>query len=619
MTQAESSNREPAVPGGESPHSIIAEGPACSLAAISEAVAAVALGAAVVLVPLVFSHRTPYALDVKWPVSGACALIAGLALLVRWAAGGRIPGPVLGVVRVAGLFLAAAAVSLVFSDYKLTSLRETWWLAAHVIIFIAAAVVFRRRVWARALVVAVLVAATLVAVYAWLQAADSGLALRHWTKAGRGVTLGSGARVFGTVGLETALGGYMAACAVLAIGAVLWFRDIVAQILLGIGAALMAGCMILSGTRTAWFGFTVGCGVLVVGLCAGRLKHMRRHLPAVLLVAAVLAVLVAGAIGLSPAVRQRVTLLEEHLATRTTIWRAAAGMFDASPVVGLGPGTFKVHFAEYRPGDYWRHEVSAGTLLAHSEYLEILAETGMLGAVPFALLVGLIVVGSARVLLRQGAAERPLLLAALAATAAMLAHAVASVDTRYPTCRLMMWLLMGLTAARWKDAEKEDSAPGRIRPWRAPVIVAGIAVAVAVWTSQIHRPYAARVRLNLANAQQDDGQLAGAVEQANLAIALDPISVRSYYTLANSLFYAREYEEALRAFDRLRAHSPNFADVHLRIGVVNALLGRMDAAREAFRLARRFGVAGEFADADKLSDAELLRRAEQFEAGKRLR
>ncbi|MFH1733045.1 MAG: O-antigen ligase family protein [Planctomycetota bacterium] len=588
---------------------------------VSEAAAAISLGFAVFFVPLCYSTSTPYALDVKWPISGACALAAGVLLLVRWAAGGRIPAAVAGVVRVAGLFVAAAAVSAAFSRYSEIGLRETWWLAAHVIFFVAAAVVFRRREWADWFVGAVLAAAALVAVYGCCQRLGIGDAGQTWFKGARKIEFGLGARVLGTIGLETALGGYMATCAVLGIGALLHLRKWWLRVLLAAAALLMIACMIFSGTRTAWFAFAIGLIVCVATVVTGREKGALCRLGR-LAATGVFIAGIAAAVGFSfPSVGQRLRAVRQHLPGRVVIWRSAVGMFQSSPVVGTGPGTFTVHFAEFRPLDYTSHQVTSVVLHAHCEYLDVLAETGMLGMVSFMLLIGLIAVGSVRALRRPGGGGRPLLLAAFAASVTMLAHAVASVDTRYPTCWLMLWAMMGLAAARWQDADEGGRpSPARAWPWRAFVVIAGVAVAAVIWDAQVWRPYQARKHLEKADGRQKKGKWVESIESAQRALELDPVSVPSHYVLANSLFYAGEYDAALDAFRGLQVHSPNYADIHVRIGVLNALLGRMDEARRALRLARRYGVAeGVLAEADALSDEQLRERAVAFEKGDRPR
>lgn len=571
--------------------------------------AAFLVGAAVVLVPIALSSNTPYALDIKWLISGACALLAGLALLVRWAAGGQFHPKTAAMTRVLGLFLCAVALSLAFSHYRLTSLRETWWYAAHAILFIATAAVFRRRGWAALLVGAIIVTATFVAISGCLQAYGIDMLGKTWWKGGRKVLFGPGTRVLGTIGLETPLGGYMATCAVLALGAMLCAGRLVLRICLGAAAFLMIACMVLSGTRTAWFAFLVGLVVLAMHLDLTALKEALRARAGKTALVIAGAVVICAAAWFAPTVWRRTSELPRHLSTRTTIWHAALGMFYDSPVLGKGPGTFKVHFAEFRPPDYARHRVGAITVRAHSEYFEVLAETGMLGTALFAIFIGLFALGSVRALNGPSAGNRrALLLAAFAAAITMLVQASASVSTRYPTCRMTLWVMMGLTVALWRDdgPTVEPLQRPATRVWRAAVVIAAALAAAVIWPTQVHWPYMAREHLSQAKTSQKLGNWRDSAKSARRALELDPASVPSRYVLANSLFYAGRYRTALDAFDQLRKYSPNYADIHLRMAVLNARLDRMDKARDALRLADRYGMlTKEFARGEALTDGQL--------------
>jgi len=593
----------------------------------AEVAAALFVGAAVVIVPIALPRtlgapRTPYALDVKYVVSGGCALLAGLALLVRWAAGGRLPPKTAGMARVLGLFLCAVGVSLVFCRHREAGLRETWLYAAHAVLFLAAAVAFRRRERAARLVGAVILVATLVAVHGWFQARGIDLLGIRWSKGGSAITLGPGTRVLGTLGLETALGGYMAMCSVLALGALFFFRSGLVRVAVGLAALLMSACMVFTGSRAAWFGFAAGLLVLSAGPGLTKIRAAFGSRRGRMVLGAAAGVFIVWAIVFGPGMWRRIRLIPGDLSTRTTIWRSALGMFYDSPVVGQGPGAFRLCFPDFRPDDYTGHKVSSVTLRAHSEYLEVLAETGMLGGVPFALFLGLLFIGTARALKGPaGGEDRSLLLAVTAAVVVVLVHATAGVLTRYPTCRMMLWVVMGLAVALWPDDE-EAAAPARLsraeRAWRIVLVLGAVAVAGVIWTTQVWRPYMARVYLARAAASQRTGDWGRSVAAARRALALDPASVPSHYTLGNSLFYAGHHEAALAAFRRLRLYSPNYCDVHLRIAVLDVLLGRPDAARAALRLARRYGVAwGPFATTEPLGDEKLNELANEFEQDKR--
>jgi len=566
----------------------------------AEWAAAACVLAAVVLVPLVISGETPYALDLRRPVSETLALLAGLALAVRWAAGGRLTRSTRTLLTPLVLFLAAAALSAGLSQHRTVAIRELWAHLAHVLLFLAVAVAFRRIGRAWALIAAMLAAGTVVALSGCDQAAGSDLFGYEWYKRGVPVPLGRGARVLGTIGLETALGGYTAACAVLAAGVALATRRRAVRFAAAGAALLSAACMVLSGTRTAWAGFAVGLVLLGVALRRTADRRARRVFVALLVVA----VLVAAAL-FGPFVVRRVAELPGHVGVRATIWRAAWGMFLDSPVTGKGPGTFSAHFPAFRPADYAQHGVSALTLRAHSEYLEVLAEAGLLAAVPLAIFLGLFILGSVRAARLRGGPRGALLWSAFAAVATMLVHAAASVDTRYPTCRMTLWVLGGLAVALWEEEPRGDASGARVS-WRVAAVAVAAVCAVPVWSGAIRRPYLARVHLGRAERAARQGRHAESNSDARRAVELDPASAPARYALADALAQTGSHPEALAEFGELNRVSPHYTDVDLRIGELRAQLGNVDGARAAFRTARRYGVLpGTFSRFESLDDDAL--------------
>lgn len=80
------------------------------------------------------------------------------------------------------------------------------------------------------------------------------------------------------------------------------------------------------------------------------------------------------------------------LSSRSIIWSGAAEIFRDNPVLGAGPGSFRVEFPQYRSPDYHLSTISNLTLYAHNIVLDVLAETGLLGLLAYGgFLVGLFV------------------------------------------------------------------------------------------------------------------------------------------------------------------------------------------------------------------------------------
>jgi hypothetical protein len=76
---------------------------------------------------------------------------------------------------------------------------------------------------------------------------------------------------------------------------------------------------------------------------------------------------------------------------RINRWNSAIRMFKDKPLVGFGPGTYRFQYAPYqRSYEQTYVSTNAGSLgNAHSEYLSPLAETGLIGALIFFVLIAL--------------------------------------------------------------------------------------------------------------------------------------------------------------------------------------------------------------------------------------
>lgn len=175
------------------------------------------------------------------------------------------------------------------------------------------------------------------------------------------------------------------------------------------GAAALAGTLsglglLLSWSRGAWLAALAGGGVLALLALAGSLTGPRRRQAAWLLglgLALALGALLAGGLerlprsvldrlassaqggGLVVAVDDaEVTDANFAKIERLAHWQAALNMWRAAPWLGLGPGHYPLSYESYRL-PRWRDPLGH----AHNLYLNLLAETGLLGLALLALFV----------------------------------------------------------------------------------------------------------------------------------------------------------------------------------------------------------------------------------------
>jgi O-antigen ligase len=229
-------------------------------------------------------------------------------------------------------------------------------------------------------------------------------------------------------------------------------NDLAYYLAAGVAAAL--GARELSATRRARVAYTIAIGIMLVAILFTQsrgglittgvvfalfaLRALRR-----LRFAIPVATVVIAAVWLAPRAtweRAGTTLAYQEDASargRIDAWNTGRAMFAARPFHGVGLGAFQYGWDEWAPGD-------AGPARApHNTYVQVLAETGLVGTVLF---FGAIALGLARAfrVARAGAAElRPV---AWAAVGGLAAFAVASLTLG----ELFSWpvyILLGLAVA----------------------------------------------------------------------------------------------------------------------------------------------------------------------------
>jgi tetratricopeptide (TPR) repeat protein len=187
-----------------------------------------------------------------------------------------------------------------------------------------------------------------------------------------------------TFALANSLAGFLTPCLVLVVGLAGWDRlrehpwRLVAGALLI--AAPLAGCLLLTKSRSAFVGVTFG----VIGVTIW--DFVRRRLPRwpVLLGAALgLGCLLLLATWVGGLDRQVLTEAPKSLLYRMQYWRATVGMIADYPGLGCGPGNFKECYTRYK-----LPEASESITDPHNFLLEICATAGVPAFMVFAGIAG---------------------------------------------------------------------------------------------------------------------------------------------------------------------------------------------------------------------------------------
>jgi O-Antigen ligase len=199
--------------------------------------------------------------------------------------------------------------------------------------------------------------------------------------------------------------------------------------------------------------------------------------------------------------------------SRYALWSSAVREMRSSPLDGTGAGTY----------EYWwnRDGTDDETVVdAHSMYLQVLGELGVVGfLIVLAFVLAVLGVGAV-VSLRAAPWRRPALAAALAGCIAFFVQASVDWVWQIPVLPVAMLLLAGtLVATDFRDYdERPEGAPLRVVP-RIAVVVTALALMAAIAV-----PLAATSFVRQSQEAAGEGDVAAALSDARSAQNVEPFA-----------------------------------------------------------------------------------------------
>lgn len=307
------------------------------------------------------------------------------------------------------------------------------------------------------------------------------------------------------------------------------------------GTAVILGGVAVTGSRGALVGLAVGSGVLVLYGWRRLTGRWRTGVVAGTLVIAAVAVGTFVERGRSP---------DPHGFGRTRIWAASLRLMEARPWLGIGPGQFRyaaptVQFPD--PVPPLRYDRSFAS--THSDWVRIGCETGVVGVVVCALVLGCAASATRRSYREGRLGARHV--GAVAALAALLAQSAFENLSHRPAVYLLAAVLLGAVLSRASPATGASGTRTRVA-WAMAIVATFVLVDVGpyrAWqlqrsvpavsadpgaTDRIARavrwnPRQPYIRMRLAEAVAADPAIApleryaAAREHAEAAVRLNPL------------------------------------------------------------------------------------------------
>lgn len=462
-----------------------------------------------------------------------------------------------------------------------------------------------------------------------LAVVEFGFGLRQFAQADDWMPFGLlrapvGFRASGSLISSIHFGGYMEVVGVFALALAFWgqWRNWIRFLLGYIGILCYAG-VVISGSRGAYLSSVFSLIVFAL-LNFWIVKRVRPEK-----FARVVTVTVAGGlllIGLagflmmkSPALKKRVTtMLNQDLkildyaaaaqAGATTErpaidiriynWQAAVDHFNVSPTFGTGAGTHLYYGRLYR-----RPQLQPDPVHAHSDYLELLAEYGIVGAVGMGLFLLFHIVNGLRRFTagirrdfkdvgpydRAQSSDLALILGSLSAVAAYLAHSVVDFNLHIPGHAMIFAFIFGILASP-RASGRENPLALEI-PFRLALPALGVWMAISGLTKFAGEYWCEKARVALR-----EGKLPQAIQYAERAASNEKRNFELYFhlgearrgTAAQMVDLAekrRLLESALEAYDASLQIFPYDEHVLIRKAQTLDEMGRFAEARSYYQKA----------------------------------
>ena len=474
------------------------------------------------------------------------------------------------------------------------------------------------------LVLVFLAAGGLVCFYALLQ--WQGVELFSWDRA-----LARSGRVSGSLGNPNLMGSLAAVLPMVALGYMI-YRKLPAIVLIPASAAAVVAsglAIVASGTRGSLIG--LGAGLLALTVLQARRAGRRVALLLVLL-------LILGLLVVYLPMEARFGELAGGeggtLTVRRVIWSGAFRAFLERPIFGWGPGSLQEVLPAYRDPAYHLMGVSHNTLHAHCEYLEMLLDTGLVGALLWAGLLVALVVRRRRI-----ARMDVMTVGILAAIFALGSEALVSVALRWAPAAMVLALLAGLamiggseSSPRWRDVPRPAAlaalVPGALLLLSLPMYTGAMSAGRFLFKAKnIHLSRAEPAMSHASDMASrwavtgDPAAASRAMDRWNEArvsadsaiyycercIEANPEDLGGWYALGSSYLTraivanpnsapmstllerpggmeidsSLELDmtmQALEAYRRLRTLAPDYAEVHNNMALVHTRLDNLDSA-----------------------------------------
>lgn len=268
-------------------------------------------------------------------------------------------------------------------------------------------------------------------------------------------------------------------------------------------------------------------------------------------------------------------IFTDFLGVRAPIWQGTKNMIKQNLLTGHGIGSFSKIYPSFRPPQYFTFLMAAPvTLHAHNEFLEILAELGIIGLLLGALFLASLFYVVLKGIDRTDASSSLFIHGTLAGITGLFIQNIFSMSLRVPFISFYFWLGSGMSMALIKG---KNFAP-LSRPQRR--LIFAFLLTLIIWApiKSILFPFLGDFYSEKGYLEQARGNLSPAINYYTKALNFSHEPQEIYYRRAFILIKTGKEKDALADYLKIEKISPGYAKIYLNTGITYLSLGDIDNA-----------------------------------------
>lgn len=377
-------------------------------------------------------------------------------------------------------------------------------------------------------------------------------------------------RVIGTLGNENFLAGYMGISIPVCIGLFSTLKHRLAKIGLAISILLLLTTLYLTHARGGWLGlFGSVSGFIIIGFC----PKGKRLIITILLISLLIGIV------LTPwGVR---FVLKQFMGdVRPAIWKGTWDMITDRPLLGWGKGAYFIFYPIYRIQEYWLSKSPTDlTVHAHNEFLQLWAETGLLGLAFFLSFIYVVLRSCIRKIDKMAGQHRYLLLGLICGIIGLLVHNLVCNNLQMPSSAIFLWFTIGMAMSYIPS--RTITISGRVISLALALLMAIIILQIAV------RPLVSQYFFRKGWEYRDKEKWDFVIERYTKAIKWWPWDVEMHYRMAYAYSMNKQNDMAIEKYKDVIKLAPLYGSVHRNMGIVYMKLEKYRLAARSFLQALR--------------------------------